>query len=256
LDDRPRHLYLPGKLRRKTMMAESTPPATERAALIVGASRGLGYAMAAEFAARNWRVVGTVRADATPLHDLAIQRPRAIEVVQLDLTDDGQIGALRDRLSDRDFDIVFVNAGIANSRIANTLAEVSKEEFAQVMEVNVLGVMRAIEALGGLVRDGGVIGAMSSGQGSIANNGNGTNDVYRASKAALNQAMSSYAGRHHSENRAIILLAPGWVRTDMGGPQAPFGVEETTPLLVDLLIAQQDVPGLRFLDRQGHRVPW
>lgn len=237
-------------------MAESAPAATELSALIVGASRGLGHAMAAEFAARNWRVVGTVRGEATPLHDLASERPRTVEVARLDITDHAQIGVLRDRLSGRGFEIVFVNAGIANRRTADTLAEVSVKEFAEVMAVNVLGVMRAIEAFGSLVREGGVIGAMSSGQGSIANNGNGTNDVYRASKAALNQAMSSYAGRHRSENRAIILLAPGWVRTDLGGPQAPFGVEETVPLLVDLLIAQQGKPGLRFLDRQGQAVPW
>jgi len=237
-------------------MAESTPQTTERSVLIVGASRGLGYAMAAEFAARDWRVLGTVRSDATPLHDLAIERPRNVEVAELDLTDDGQIGALRDRLSGRSFDIVFVSAGIANRRTADTLAEVSTEEFAEVMEVNVLGVMRAVEAFGGLVRDGGVIGAMSSGQGSIANNTNGTNDVYRASKAALNQAMSSYAARHRSQDRAMVLLAPGWIRTEMGGPQAPFGVEESIPLLVDLLIAQQRTPGLRFLDRKGEVVPW
>jgi NAD(P)-dependent dehydrogenase (short-subunit alcohol dehydrogenase family) len=238
------------------MTSKSTNQATERSVLIVGASRGLGYAMAAEFAARDWRVAGTVRSDSTPLNDLATTRPQTVEVVELDVTDAQQIRALRGHLSGRRFDIVFVNAGVANRRPADTLAEVSKEEFAEVMEVNVLGVMRAVEAFGGLVRDGGVIGAMSSGQGSIANNGNGTNDVYRASKAALNQAMSSYAARHRSEDRAIILLAPGWIRTDMGGSQAPFGVEETMPLLVDLLIAQRGTPGLRFLDRQGQVVPW
>lgn len=101
-----------------------------------------------------------------------------------------------------------------------------------------------------------MIGVMSSGQGSIANNANGANDVYRASKAALNQSMSSYAGRHAAEGQALLLMAPGWIRTEMGGPGAPFGVEEAMPQIVDVMIAQQGTPGLRFLDRHGQAVPW
>jgi NAD(P)-dependent dehydrogenase (short-subunit alcohol dehydrogenase family) len=107
-----------------------------------------------------------------------------------------------------------------------------------------------------LVRPGGVIGVMSSGQGSIANNANGVNDVYRASKAALNQAMSSYAGRRENAGRAMVLMAPGWIRTELGGPDAPFAVEDAMPQIVDVLVAQQENPGLRFLDRHGQTVPW
>jgi NAD(P)-dependent dehydrogenase (short-subunit alcohol dehydrogenase family) len=124
------------------------------------------------------------------------------------------------------------------------------------MVTNVLGVMRAVEELGMLVRPGGVIGVMSSGQGSIANNANGVNDVYRASKAALNQAMSSYAGRRENAGRAMVLMAPGWIRTELGGPDAPFAVEDAMPQIVDVLVAQQENPGLRFLDRHGQTVPW
>jgi NAD(P)-dependent dehydrogenase (short-subunit alcohol dehydrogenase family) len=227
-----------------------------RSILIVGASRGLGQAMAAEFARRGWRVVGTVRGADTPLHALAAERPDAIEAETLDLTDRDQTQALAERLADRRFDIVFVNAGVANRSPGDTMAQVSEDEFAQVMLTNVLGAMRAVELLGPLARPGGVVGVMSSGQGSIANNANGVNDVYRASKAALNQAMASYAGRHADDGRAMILMAPGWIRTDLGGERAPVGVEEAMPQIADVLIAQQDAPGLRYLDRQGKPVPW
>ncbi len=229
---------------------------TARAILIVGASRGLGYAMATQFAGRGWKVVGTVRAVATPLHSLAAARPGGVEIETLDITDHDQIRALRDRLSGRRFDIVFINGGIVNRTPSDTMAEVSTDEFVHVMVTNVLGVMRAVEHLSGLARPGGVVGVMSSGQGSIANNTNGANDVYRASKAALNQAMSSYAGRQADEGRAIVVMAPGWIRTEMGGPNAPLGVEEAMPQIADVLIAQQDTPGLRFLDRNGQTVPW
>lgn len=209
--------------------------------------------MAAEFAARQWRVVGTVRGAGTPLHALAAERAD-VEVETLDMTDHDQIRSLRDRLAGRPFDIVFINAGIANRRSSDTMAEVSTEEFVEVMVTNVLGVMRAVEELGVLARPGGVVGVMSSGQGSIANNANGTNDVYRASKAALNQAMASYGGRH--PERATILMAPGWIRTQLGGANAPFSVEEAMPQIVDVLVAQRDAPGLRYLDRHGKSVPW
>lgn len=237
-------------------MNNPTSAAPDRSILIVGASRGLGYAMAAEFAARGWRVLGTVRSSGTPLHSLAAERPNIVEIETLDMTDHGQIQAVRDRLSDRRFDIVFINGGIANRAPDATMAGVSTEEFVQVMVTNVLGVMRAVEAFGDLVPPGGVIGMMSSGQGSIANNVNGVNDVYRASKAALNQSMASYAGRHADEGKALILMAPGWIRTEMGGPNAPFSVEEAMPQIVNVLIAQQGAAGLRYLDRNGRTVPW
>jgi NAD(P)-dependent dehydrogenase (short-subunit alcohol dehydrogenase family) len=237
-------------------VSSQTSAPTGRSILIIGASRGLGYAMAADFAARGWGVLGTVRAQGTPLHSLVAERPDLVEIETLDMTDHGQIRAVRDRLCDRQFDVVFVNGGVVNRASSATMADVSKDEFVQVMVTNVLGVMRAVEAFGALARPGGVVGVMSSGQGSIANNANGANDVYRASKAALNQAMSSYAGRHTNDGRAMILMAPGWIRTEMGGPNAPFGVEEAMPQIVDVLIAQQGAVGLRYLDRNGRTVPW
>ncbi len=212
--------------------------------------------MAAEFARRGWLVLGTVRGVGTPLHRLAAERPDGVEIETLDMTDYGQTRALRDRLSGREFDIVFVNAGVANREPRDTMADVSTDEFVDVMLTNVLGAMRAVEELGVLAGPGGVIGVMSSGQGSIANNTNGANDVYRASKAALNQAMASYAGRHADEGRAIVLMAPGWIRTEMGGANAPFGVEDAMPQIVDVLIAQRGSHGLRYLDRHGQTVPW
>ena len=229
---------------------------TNPSILIIGASRGLGQAMAAEFAGRGWGVVGTVRGPGTPLHDLAAERPDRVGIETLDMTDPDQILAVRDRLAGRSFDIVFVNGGVANRRPDATMAGVSTEEFVQVMVTNVLGVMRAVEAFGALARPGGVIGVMSSGQGSIANNANGVNDVYRASKAALNQSMSSYAGRHADQGQALVLMAPGWIRTEMGGSSAPFGVEEAMPQIVDVLVGRQGATGLSYIDRNGRTVPW
>jgi NAD(P)-dependent dehydrogenase (short-subunit alcohol dehydrogenase family) len=225
--------------------------------LLVGASRGLGHAMAIEFVNKGWHVVGTVCESArTDLHALADAHPDQVTIEPLDITEPEQISALRERLSNRVLDMLFVNSGTANRDASAPIGQASTDEFVRVMLTNALGVMRAVEGLQDLVTVDGLIGVMSSGQGSIANNTNGGFEVYRASKAALNQLMRSYAARHTNELRAMVLMAPGWIRTALGGPNAPFSIEETVPILVETLFAQQGKPGLRFIDRFGETVPW
>ncbi|NYT79614.1 SDR family oxidoreductase [Alcaligenaceae bacterium] len=236
----------------KNSSSDSAP-----AILIIGASRGLGHAMAAECLNRGWNVVGTVRDSIrTELHDLAEDYVGRVQVEHLDVTHSDQITALRNRLSTRRFDILFVNAGTANNDQDETIAEVSTDEFVQVMITNALAPMRVIEALQGLVPTDGLIGIMSSGQGSITNNDKGGHEVYRGSKSALNQYMRSYAARHAGEQRALLLLAPGWIRTALGGPNAPFRLEEAVPEIVNTLLSKQGKPGLDYLDRMGRTIPW
>ncbi|KPC49646.1 SDR family oxidoreductase [Amantichitinum ursilacus] len=238
-------------------MSDSAQQSSPPTLLLIGASRGLGLAMAAEFLQRNWQVTATVRGDhKTPLHALAEQHAGALQIEQLDITLPEQIAALRTRLAERRFDMLFVNAGTANTRQDETIADISTDEFVRVMLTNTLGPMRVVEALQHQVKPDGLIGVMSSGQGSIANNEKGGHEVYRGSKAALNQYMRSYAARHAGEPRALVLMAPGWIRTDLGGPDAPFGVEETMPAIVDVLLAKRTRPGLEYLDRNGRTVPW
>jgi NAD(P)-dependent dehydrogenase (short-subunit alcohol dehydrogenase family) len=237
-------------------MRTATSPQSNRTVLLVGASRGLGHAMAAEFVKRGWNVVGTVRGNVqTPLHKLANEHPDRVEIASLDITEADQIAALRDRLAGRLFDILFVNAGTANPK-DETIAEVSTDEFTRVMVTNALSPMRAVEALEGLVAQQGLIGIMSSGQGSVSNNEKGGHEVYRATKAALNTCMRSYAARHVGDARALLLMAPGWIRTELGGPNAPLTMEEAIPDIVNVLLAQQGSSGLRYLDRKGQTVSW
>jgi NAD(P)-dependent dehydrogenase (short-subunit alcohol dehydrogenase family) len=124
------------------------------------------------------------------------------------------------------------------------------------MVTNALSPMRVVEGLQNLVTADGLIGVMSSGQGSIANNLRGGREVYRGSKAALNQYMRSYAARQAGTPRALLLMAPGWIRTGLGGDDAPFTMEETVPDIVDTLLAKQGRPGLEYLERNGQAVPW
>ena len=237
----------------------SSAPADQSAPriLIIGASRGLGHAIAAEFLKKGWDVVGTVRAGSrTNLHDLAEDHPGQVEVETLDIDAPDQIAALRDRLSGRALDMLFVNAGTTTNDEHVAIGEVSTNEFTRVMVTNALSPMRVIETMKDLVSATGLIGVMSSGQGSIANNEKGMREVYRGSKAALNMFMRSFAARSAEVGRAMVLMAPGWIRTELGGPDAPFTIEESVPSLVDVLISMRGKPGLHYLDRFGQTVPW
>jgi NAD(P)-dependent dehydrogenase (short-subunit alcohol dehydrogenase family) len=225
--------------------------------LLIGASRGLGQAIAAEFLKKGWNVVGTVRGGGTRtmLHDLADEFEGRVEIEILDICEPDQVAALRDRLSGRKFDMLFVNAGVTNNE-KETIADVTTDEFVRVMVTNSLSPMRVIETLQDLVATTGIIGVMSSGQGSISNNETGLREVYRGSKAALNMFMRSFAARHAGTSRAMVLMAPGWVRTEMGGPDARLSIEESVPNLVNVLLSKQAKPGLEYLDYLGRTVPW
>jgi NAD(P)-dependent dehydrogenase (short-subunit alcohol dehydrogenase family) len=226
-------------------------------ALIIGASRGLGLALAEEYWKRGWRVVGTVRGSArTGLHDLADKAGGRVEIKTLDILAPDQIAALHDRLRGRSFDLLFVNAGVTNNPKHQPIGEVPTEEFVRVMVTNALSPMRVVEALQDLVPATGTIGVMSSGLGSVADNENGGWEVYRGSKAALNTLMRSFVARHADDPRAFLIIAPGWVRTDMGGPQARLSIEDSIPRVVDTITAQSGKPGLRYVDYLGQTVRW
>ncbi|QHC58878.1 SDR family NAD(P)-dependent oxidoreductase [Rathayibacter sp. VKM Ac-2760] len=237
--------------------APAGAPAGPRTALLVGASRGLGHALAAEFLARGWNVIGTVRDPErrTPLHELRDEAGDRLRIERLDITDAEQIRELRERLDGRSLDLLFVNAGTTTSE-DTPIGEVSTEDFVDVFVTNALSPLRVIETLQDLVTDDGLIGAMSSGQGSIANNTGGGREVYRGSKAALNQFLKSFATRQAGTGRAIVLIAPGWIRTALGGDDAPFTIEENVPKVVDVLLGRLGTPGLAYRDFRGDVVPW
>ncbi|WP_328386376.1 SDR family oxidoreductase [Streptomyces sp. NBC_00400] len=224
--------------------------------LLIGASRGLGYAIAAEYLDRGSRVVATVRGSRrTALHELQATADGRLEIEHVDINAPEQVQALRERLDARRFDLLFVNAGVTNSP-EETTADVTTDEFTRLMITNALSPMRAIETLGDLVHPEGSMAIMSSRQGSIAHNERGGFEIYRASKSALNQLMRSYAARHRHDRRTLLLMAPGWVKTELGGPNARLTVDESVPGVVRAIEAQRGRTGLHFLDYLGQTVAW
>ncbi|MCW2528087.1 MAG: 3-oxoacyl-ACP reductase [Pseudonocardiales bacterium] len=228
-----------------------------RTALIVGASRGLGLGLSERFLERGWDVISTSRATGSQdLSALAERSNGRLTLETVDIVDKSQVAALHERLRGTSFDLIFVNAGISHGRW-ETSADVSTETFERVMVTNALSPMQFVEQFQDLVLTDGTIGVMSSGQGSITNNTRVTGwEIYRASKSALNQLMRSFAARHPHDPRTLLLMAPGWVKTDLGGPDAALTVEESTRGVADVIEAQAGRGGLQYLDHRGRTIPW
>lgn len=230
--------------------------AATKTVLLIGATRGLGFAMVAEYLGRGYQVIATGREGSKQrLAPLAAQYPQSLQIESLDITDAEQLAALHSRLSQQRFDLLFINAGVKNAD-NETIADVTTDEFMRVMVTNSLSPMRVIETFQHLVVATGTIGVMSSGQGSLTNNTVGNYELYRGSKAALNMFMRSFAARHSDDARTLLLMAPGWVRTDMGGPQARLTIDESIPNLVNTMENYQGRGGLHYLDYLGRVVPW
>ncbi|EJL86887.1 SDR family NAD(P)-dependent oxidoreductase [Pantoea sp. GM01] len=223
--------------------------------LLIGASRGLGLALAETLLQRGYQVVATGRENSTAkLQHLAQRFPQLLTVESVDINQPEQVQALHTRLANRQFDMLFVNAGVKNDD-RETIADVSTEEFIRVMVTNALSPLRVIETFKDRVSATGTIAVMSSGQGSLTNNTNGNYEVYRGSKAALNMLMRSFAARS-ADDRTLLLMAPGWVRTDMGGPEARLTIEESIPNLLNTMESYAGRRGIHYLDYLGRVVPW
>src|SRR6266403_2759424 len=229
-----------------------------RFALVVGASRGLGLGLAAELKRRGWNVVGTVRdaAGERRLQVLADKPGGALRVERLDINDDAGIAALRRRLDGTVFDLVFVNAGISPKGRSDA-AGASREEAAAIFMTNAVAPMRVARAFLDRVRNGpGLIAFMSSGLGSVANKTDSYSELYSASKAALNSLSRSFPASLGGRRVTVLTVAPGWVRTDMGGRSASLSVEESVRGIVAVLESRAGTGRHGFVDYRGREVEW
>lgn len=226
-----------------------------KTALIIGASRGLGLGLTKELIGRGWSVIATERKNDpnSGLRMYANQKNEHLKIEQVDINETDSIHNLQKKLVSIRLDFLFINAGVAGNP-AETVGQTSSEEFHRVMVTNALSPLKAIEALDELVSESGSIGVMSSSLGSVSDNTYGSFEIYRASKAALNTLMRSYAIRKGGM-RSLFAISPGWVKTDMGGAEAPLEVEVSAKGIIDTVLSNQ-APGMKFLDYQNQVVNW
>jgi NAD(P)-dependent dehydrogenase (short-subunit alcohol dehydrogenase family) len=226
----------------------------QQTALLVGASRGLGLGLAREYLARGWRVIATARDNAAELEALAKTANGNLRIEQVDIADTDGVTELAAMLKGETLDLLFLIAGISGS-VPKPLHEIPADEAARVYLVNCYYPVFAAEAFSPLVKPNGTIAFMSSALGSIARNvGRADWETYRTSKAALNMGARSFANRHTAN--AILSIAPGWVRTDMGGPSAMFDVETSCRNVANAIAKHASEPGHRYVNYDGTELPW
>jgi NAD(P)-dependent dehydrogenase (short-subunit alcohol dehydrogenase family) len=224
-----------------------------RSILIIGASRGLGLGLASEFAAQGWAVTATVRnaAQHAPLQALP-----GVRVEQLEMTDPGSLEQLAGRLSGQQFDVIFVNAGVAGPAHHST-AQANAEEMGQLFLTNAVAPLRVAERLlPQLSAEHGLIVFMSSILGSIEAGAGLGMPLYGASKAALNHLVQCFVRGQDNPRLGVLLMHPGWVRTDMGGADAPLDIDSSCKGMVQQVSATVGHPGLRYQDFEGNPLPW
>jgi NAD(P)-dependent dehydrogenase (short-subunit alcohol dehydrogenase family) len=223
--------------------------------VILGASRGLGLGLAREYVRRGWRVIATARSPEGKARLRALTSDKQLDIRELDITDAIQLSTLTNGLSDTRVDVLFANAGISKGP-NETINTMSREDFSELFVTNALSPIAAIKAFRPLMKEDGVVVVMSSNLASIANITDGGWEVYRASKASLNSLLRSYASRHSDDRRTYLALSPGWVKTDMGGLDAPLDVETSVSGMLSVIDQRRGDGGVAFVDYLNNQIAW
>lgn len=221
--------------------------------LLIGASRGIGLELARQYRAQGWRVIATARSDE------GLQRLQALgcEALRLDVADPASNSGLAWQLDGEKLDLAVYVAGAIDR--GNAPQPPTREAFDALMHTNVLGAMQVMpQILPMLQHTGGTLACISSVMGSLQDTSSGSAWLYRVSKAALNMVVRCV--QLATSEVTVLALHPGWVQTDMGGPQATLSPEQSA---TDLRRTLEEVRTRRdpadrgaFLNHDGTRLPW
>jgi NAD(P)-dependent dehydrogenase (short-subunit alcohol dehydrogenase family) len=227
--------------------------------LITGANRGLGLEFARQYAAEGWQVYATCRDpnSASELHRLADASDYKVQIMALDVTDLASVKTAAKELEGQAIDLLLNNAGVGGPR-GQTIGNIDYDAWANVLDVNTLGPLRVSEAfvdhVAGSERK--LIVTLTSGMGSIADNTSGGAFAYRSSKAAVNMVMRSLAIDLAPRGITCVVINPGWVRTDMGGPHGTQTPAESVTKLRRLIDNLKPIHSGKFFNHDGREYAW
>ena len=223
---------------------------TTKTALIIGASRGLGLGLVERLSEDGWKVVATVRDTAKAG---ALEALPGVQVQSLEMNSASQLEALQTHLEGQVFDLLFVNAGVKGPD--NQDAEVAQlADIGDLFMTNSVAPIRVAQRFAGQLREGsGVIAFMSSVLGSVGIPDAPDLALYKASKAALNSMINSFVVRLGETRLSVLAMHPGWVKTDMGGEDAPMTPEEAAEHIYTLALSKPETGQFWF---KGERYPW
>lgn len=227
--------------------------------LITGANRGMGRAYVEHYAARGWRVLAACR---TLANAEAVSEGReAVVPIPLDQADEASIAAFGEQLGNETIDLVINNAGVSGEE---PLGAWTAAEFERQLRVNAIGPALVMQALlprlkpGGNGAGGAKVVNVSSGMGSLTENPNLASglDAYAASKAALNMLTRRLAEQLRERGVTVVAINPGWVQTEMGGPEAPTNIATAVTRITDTIEKLTPDQTGAFLNDDGSPAPW
>ncbi len=227
--------------------------------LITGANRGIGFELTQQYAEAGWRVIACCREPekAQELDGVRSDHGEQVSIHRLDVTNSEPIKALATSVEDTPIDILLNNAGIYGQR-DDSLGNIDEDKWLETFRVNTIAPIKVMEAFIDVVAASKrkVFATITSKMGSIADNTSGGSYVYRSSKAALNAAMKSAANDVKGRGISVVVIHPGWVRTDMGGPSGLLSVEQSAKSIRELLgrVSIEDTG--KFFNYDGTVIPW
>lgn len=225
---------------------------------ITGCNRGLGLEMAQQLVQRGERVIATCRdiAIASDLTELAL-RSQGLSLIEMDMASFESMTEAVALLNEEPIDVFINNAGIYGPRDAN-FGNVAGDDMALVLHVNAIAPLQLTQLLIPRLRTGKgkKLAFVSSKMGSIADNGRGGSYIYRCSKTALNSVVKTLAVDLAEEGFIAAALHPGWVRTDMGGPNGLIDAEESVRGMLQVIDALTPATTGEFINYNGAAIPW
>jgi NAD(P)-dependent dehydrogenase (short-subunit alcohol dehydrogenase family) len=227
--------------------------------LITGANRGLGFEFVKQYAAEGWQIYAACRDpnSSLELRRLADASGQKVRVLVLHVTDPTSIKSAAAELDGQAIDLLLNNAGIIGAQ-RQTIGNIDYEAWAKVFDVNTMGPMRVSEAFVDHVARSKrkLIVTLTSGMGSIADNTSGGSVAYRSSKAAVNMVMRSLAIDLAPRGITCVVVNPGWVRTDMGGPDATLSAAQSVTALRRLIKSLGLAQSGKFFNYNGREYAW
>ncbi len=216
--------------------------------LVTGGNRGIGLQLCTRLHARGDEVIAVCRSSGQELSQLGV---RIIEGI--DVSDGDNVAELANELDGESIDVLINNAGILRS---DNLESVDFDVMLEHYRVNTLGPLRVTKALLPNLHEGAKVAIVTSRVGSIEDNSSGNNYGYRVSKTAVNMVGMNLSHDLKPKGIAVILLHPGYVRTDMTGGSGGTSPEESAKGLIERIDELDTENTGGFWHAEGYRLPW
>jgi NAD(P)-dependent dehydrogenase (short-subunit alcohol dehydrogenase family) len=225
--------------------------------MITGANRGLGLEFARQYAADGWRIFAACRNPDAAADLRQLERTSSVTIFPMDVADLHSVKRAAADFGNETIDILVNGAGIFGKQSQKT-GNVDYESWKQVLDVNTLGPLRVTEAFTDHVArsERKLVVTITSGMGSLTDNTSGAAIPYRSSKAAVNMVMRSAAIDLAPRGIACVLVNPGWVKTDMGGPGAALTPMESVAALKRLIATLGPAQSGKFFNYDGREYAW